>query len=103
MGNRLLIVAINMLNPTVMSEIEPLADAIIVGFDVQSQAIMDIVAGHYEPQGRLPFQLPASMSAVERHFEDRPLDIECYRDADGNVYDFAFGMGWGGVLPAPEL
>ena len=103
MGNRLLIVAINMLNPTVMSEIEPLADAILVGFDVQSQAIMDIVAGHYEPQGRLPFQLPASMSAVERHFEDRPLDIECYRDADGNVYDFAFGMGWGGVLPAPEL
>ena len=103
MGNRPLIVAINMLNPTVMSEIEPLADAIIVGFDVQSQAIMDIVAGHYEPQGRLPFQLPASMSAVERHFEDRPLDIECYRDADGNVYDFAFGMGWGGVLPAPEL
>lgn len=103
MGNRPLIVAINMLNPTVMSEIEPLADAILVGFDVQSQAIMDIVAGHYEPQGRLPFQLPASMSAVERHFEDRPLDIECYRDADGNVYDFAFGMGWGGVLPAPEL
>ena len=103
MGNRLLIVAINMLNPTVMSEIEPLADAILVGFDVQSQAIMDIVAGHYEPQGRLPFQLPASMSAVERHFEDRPLDMECYRDADGNVYDFAFGMCWGGVLPAPEL
>lgn len=84
----------NMLNPMVMGEIEPLADAILVGFDVQSQAILDIIAGHHEPQGRLPFQLPASMSAVERHCEDRPLGMECYRDDDGNLYDFAFGLSF---------
>lgn len=54
-GNRPLIVAVNMPNPMVMGEIEPLADAILVGFDVQSQSILDIIAGHHEPQGRLHF------------------------------------------------
>lgn len=97
-GKRPLIVVINMLNPMVMGEIEPLADAVLVGFDVQSQAFVDIIAGRYEPTARLPFQLPASMSAVERHCEDRPRDIECYRDADGNVYDFAFGLNWSGII-----
>ncbi|MGN0230637.1 MAG: glycoside hydrolase family 3 N-terminal domain-containing protein, partial [Muribaculaceae bacterium] len=97
-GSRPLIVVVNMLNPMVMSEIEPYADAILVGFDVQSQTIIDIISGNYEPQGRLPFQLPASMSAVERHCEDRPHDIECYRDSDGNCYDFAFGLSFHGKL-----
>lgn len=49
----------------------------------------------------LPYEdwrLPADMQAVEEHCEDRPRDIRCYRDADGNVYDFAFGMNWKGVI-----
>ena len=41
---------------------------------------------------------PESMEAVEEHCEDRPRDIRCYRDADGNVYDFAFGLNWSGVI-----
>ncbi len=24
--------------------------------------------------------------------------MECYVDADGNTYDFAFGMNWSGVI-----
>lgn len=97
-GSRPLIVVINMLNPTVMGEIEPYADAILVGFDVQSQAFIDIIAGEHEPSALLPFQLPADMSAVERHCEDCPRDIQCYRDADGNLYDFAFGLNWSGQI-----
>ena len=93
-----LIVAVNMLNPAVLSEIEPYADAIVIGFDVQAQAYIDIMTGQAEPSALLPFQLPASMQAVEEHCEDRPHDIQPYLDADGHLYDFAFGMNWSGVI-----
>lgn len=46
----------------------------------------------------LPFQLPKDMQAVEEHCEDRPRDITPYRDADNNVYEFAFGLNWSGVI-----
>ena len=87
-----------MLNPAVLSEIEPLADAILIGFDVQAQAYMDIIAGRHEPSALLPFQLPRDMRAVEEHCEDRPHDIVPYTDTDGNHYDFAFGLDWKGVI-----
>lgn len=98
MGNKPVVVVLMMSNPTVMREIEPLADAILVGFDVQAQVYMDLISGRREPSALLPVQLPESMEAVEEHCEDRPRDIRCYRDADGNVYDFAFGLNWSGVI-----
>ena len=30
--------------------------------------------------------------------QKKTRDMECYQDADGNVYDFAFGMNRGGVI-----
>ena len=98
MGNKPVVVVMMMSNPTVMKEIEPLADAILIGFDVQAQAYMDIISGNAEPFGLLPFQLPADMDAVEEHCEDKPRDMRCYRDCDGNIYDFAFGLNWSGVI-----
>lgn len=98
MGTKPVVLVLMMSNPTVMSEIEPLADAILVGFDVQTQAYMDIISGNFEPSGLLPLQLPANMDAVETHCEDKPRDIECYRDTDNHVYDFAFGMNWQEVI-----
>lgn len=98
MGSKPVIVVLMMSNPTVMREIEPLADAILIGFDVQSQAYMDIISGHAEPSALLPVQLPESMEAVEEHCEDRPRDIRCYRDSDGNIYDFAFGLNFNGRI-----
>lgn len=98
MGKRPVIVVINMLNPMVMKEIEPYADALVVGFDVQAQAIMDIISGREEPSGLLPFQLPKDMSAVELHCEDKPHDMACHCDTEGNMYDFAFGLDWSGKI-----
>ncbi len=43
-------------------------------------------------------QMPASMSAVEKQAEDVPFDMPCYRDSEGNSYDFGFGMNWKGVI-----
>lgn len=98
MGDKPVVVVINMLNPMVMKEIEPYADAVLVGFDVQSQAVMDIISGRCEPSGLLPFQLPRDMSAVELHCEDKPHDIPCHCDTEGNFYDFGFGMNFKGVI-----
>ena len=92
------IVVVNTSNPFVLSEIEPYADAILITFTIQTQAILDIINGTYEPSGLLPFQMPLNMKTVEEQAEDTPRDMECYKDADGNVYDFAYGLNWSGVI-----
>ena len=98
MGEKPIILSVNVSNPFVISELEPLADAIFLTFDIQNQAILDMVTGKDEPSAKLPFQMPASMDAIERHCEDKPLDMECYRDSDGNTYNFGFGLNWRGTL-----
>lgn len=98
MGDKPVIVAVSVLRPFVPAEIEPYADGLLVAINVQHQAVLEIVSGAFEPQGLLPMQLPASMDTVEKQCEDRPHDMECYRDSEGNVYDFAFGMNWNGVI-----
>lgn len=86
----------------VWSEVEPLADAILFYYGSTSwffeETLLDIVSGKVEPSGLLPFQMPASMDAVEAQKEDVPRDMECYADADGNVYDFTFGLNWSGKI-----
>lgn len=92
------IVAIDASNPMVVSEFEHKVDAILMGFKMDKQAVMDIVTGQYEPSALLPFQMPASMETVEAQLEDVPRDMECYVDANGNTYDFGFGLNWSGVI-----
>ena len=87
----------------VWSEVEPLADAILMYYNGMSsvygqESIANIVTGHTEPSALLPMQQPASMEAVEAQQEDVPRDVECYVDSDGNTYDFAFGLNWSGVI-----
>ena len=67
-------------------------------FDIQKQAVLEIVNGTYEPSARLPFQMPADMLTVEEQAEDTPRDMRCHKDADGNTYDFGFGLTWNGVV-----
>ena len=98
MVDKPVIVAVSVLRPFVPAEIEPYADGLLVAINVQHQAVLEIISGRFEPQGLLPLQLPASMAAVVEQCEDRPHDMECYRDSEGNVYDFAFGMNWSGVI-----
>jgi beta-glucosidase len=87
-----------MLNPCVLSELEEAADAILVDFGVQQEALMVILSGGAEPSGLLPVQLPRDMETVENHCEDKPLDLDPYVDSAGNAYDFGFGLNWNGVI-----
>ena len=98
MGGKPVVVTININRPAVLSELEQSADAILLCFGVQNKAKLDIISGRFEPQGLLPFQMPADMEAVESQNEDVPRDLAPYIDGDGNVYDFAHGLNWSGTI-----
>ena len=98
MGDKAVIVYMREDKPMVWSEVEPLADAIIVGFGVSDQAAIEIIAGVTEPSGLLPMQQPIDMDTVEEQYEDVGQDMECYVDSEGNTYDFAYGLNWSGVI-----
>lgn len=98
MGDKPVIVVATALNPFVMSEIEPYADAMFITFHTQNQIIFEFLTGAGEPSGLLPMQMPADMLTVEEQFEDVPMDMRCYVDSEGNTYDFAFGLNWTGVI-----
>ena len=98
MGDKPVIVILETGRPVVLAEIEPSADAILISFSVQHQALLDIISGKAEPSALLPMQMPADMETVEQQQEDVPRDMNCYVDADGHVYDFAFGLNWQGII-----
>ena len=98
MGDKPVVVLIQPARPFVPSEIEPYADAMLLGFGVKDEAFLDLVSGVAEPYGLLPLQLPKDMNTVEEQYEDVGRDMECYVDADMNAYDFAFGLNWDGVI-----
>lgn len=92
MGEKPVILVVHVDRPFVPAEVEPYADAILLGFGVSNNALLDVISGKFAPVGKLPCQLPADMRTVEEQFEDTPHDMRCYTDADGNSYDFAFGL-----------
>lgn len=85
-------------NPTVPSEFEAASDAILVGFGISDQALIEVALGLSEPQGRLPIGFPASMDAVEAQLEDVGEDTEPYVDSAGNAYEFGFGLSYSGPI-----
>lgn len=98
MKDKPVIVSVAMSKPMVFSEFEKSADAILVTFEVQDQAILDIISGAFQPSGLLPMQMPSDMKTVELQKEDVPYDMTCHVDSEGNTYDFGFGMNWNGVI-----
>lgn len=82
----------------IFSEFEGKVDAILMGFGVNNKTFLDIASGKVEPSGLLPLQMPANMDTVEANKEDVPRDLDCHVDANGNKYDFAFGLNWAGTI-----
>ncbi|UFH56816.1 glycoside hydrolase family 3 N-terminal domain-containing protein [Spirosoma sp. KNUC1025] len=98
MNGKPVIVALQVSNPTVVSEFEKQSNAILAHFGVQDQALMEILTGLHEPSALLPMQMPVDMKTVEAQAEDVPRDMKCYVDSEGNTYDFGFGLNWKGVI-----
>ncbi len=98
MGTKPVIAVVDVSNPMIFHEFEAAMDGIIVSFGNTTQSILDIISGRYEPQGLLPFQMPANMETVEKQCEDVPFDLDCHIDTENNKYDFGYGLNWKGVI-----
>ena len=71
--------------PAILTPLKGRARAIVANFGVSDEALIDVLSGTANPQGRLPFDLPASMDAVLAQHSDAAHDI-------GNpLYRFGFG------------
>ncbi len=97
MNGKPVVVVIAGNKPMVFNEFEKDVNAIVYGFGVQDQAVLEVLTG-VEPSGLLPVQMPASMETVEEQLEDVPHDMKVHVDSEGNAYDFAFGLNWKGVI-----
>ncbi|CEL04585.1 hypothetical protein ASPCAL05713 [Aspergillus calidoustus] len=75
--------------PPVVPEIIQKASAVLLSYGSSSDAFLDIVLGNYKPEGRLPFDLPSSMEAVQQSRSDTPYDT---RDP---LFRFGHGIQYG--------
>lgn len=103
MKDKPVICCIHMKRPSIVSELDQSVDGLLVHSGVQNQAILDIISGAYEPSGCLPFHIPKDMNTVEQHSEDVPFDIEPYKDEEGNLYEFAYGRTFSGLVQHPNV
>ncbi|MCC8167825.1 MAG: glycoside hydrolase family 3 C-terminal domain-containing protein, partial [Clostridiales bacterium] len=98
-----------------VGNVEKYADALTAGFDTYPLATLDVIFGRFSPTGRLPITLPkndavlavnadgvcVSPNDVPGYDKDQYVPDElkdengkayAYRDADGNYYEYGFGL-----------
>lgn len=68
------IVAINLDRPAVLANVRDKVDVLIATFGASDAAVVDVATGQARAEGRLPFELPSSMAAVEAQDPARPDD-----------------------------
>lgn len=60
--------------PAVLTPLDGLVTALTASFGASDAALLDALSGRIRPRGRLPFELPRSMAAVEVSRPDVPSD-----------------------------
>lgn len=60
--------------PAVLGPVAARSDVVLANFGVSDDALLDVVTGRATARGRLPFELPSSMAAVEAQDPARPDD-----------------------------
>ena len=74
--------------PAVIPEINESAKALLADYGASDVAVLDIIFGKANPEGKLPFELPSSMEAVKNQKSDVPYDSE------NPLYPFGFGLSY---------
>ncbi|WP_138420104.1 S-layer homology domain-containing protein [Aquibacillus sediminis] len=103
------ITSVNFTNQWVLDEIEPNTTALVGTFGTKPEAVLDVIRGKYNPTGKLPFALPASMDAVDAEIGDIPSYDEdpsfAYVNANGDAYAYNFGLSYqdGDELPFSDI
>jgi beta-glucosidase len=82
------IVDIYLSRPAVIPEISAACKGLFASFGANDSALLDIVFGNFNPQGKLPVEMPSSMDAVRKQKEDVPYDSE------NPLYKFGFGLSY---------
>jgi len=80
------ITVMNLQRPAVIPAINAATQGLIADFDCSEEIIMELIFGAFQPSGKMPFELPASVEAVEQQQEDVPYDSK------NPLYVFGAGM-----------
>jgi beta-glucosidase len=80
------IVDIYLDRPAVIPEIAAASKGLIANYGSNDKALLDIVFGDFNPQGKLPVEMPSSMEAVREQKEDIPYDSE------HPLFKFGYGL-----------
>ena len=73
----------------VISDIAARCAALLASFNVEDDAILDVIFGEFPPGGKLPFEMPRSMDAVRAQREDVPSD------SPDPLFAFGHGLTYG--------
>ena len=82
------IVSVYLDRPAVLTPVRDGARALLANFGVSDAALLDVLTGRAKPAGKLPFELPASMDAVDAQRSDVP------HDSARPLYGFGFGRSY---------
>ena len=74
--------------PPIIPEISAATKALIADFYCQDDVILELIFGKFQPSGKLPFEIPSSVQAVEEQKEDVPYDSQ------DPLYTFGFGLNY---------
>ncbi|MCB8944187.1 MAG: glycoside hydrolase family 3 C-terminal domain-containing protein [Ardenticatenaceae bacterium] len=80
------IVDIYLERAAVIPEIAAASVGLLGTFSVADTAVLDVIFGHFHPTGKLPMELPSSMTAVHDQKEDVPYD------SANPLFPFGFGL-----------
>ncbi|GAA3635915.1 glycoside hydrolase family 3 N-terminal domain-containing protein [Microbacterium awajiense] len=62
--------------PAILAPIVDAAHAVVANWGASAAALLDVLTGEFAARGRLPFDIPRSMAAVEASRPDVPFDTE---------------------------
>jgi beta-glucosidase len=82
------IVTVYLDRPAILTPLKDKARALIANFGVSDAALIDVLIGRGRPEGKLPFELPSSMEAVQAQRSDLP------HDSARPLYPFGFGRSY---------
>jgi beta-glucosidase len=85
------VLVLHLERPAVIPELVEACDAVVAVFGASDAAVLDILFGRANAEGRLPFELPSSMAAVREQLPDVP--------GDSRAPLFQFGHGLGSTIP----
>jgi beta-glucosidase len=88
------IVTVYLDRPAILTPLKDRAAAVLGNFGVSDIALLDVLTGVAQPEGKLPFELPSTMLEVETQRSDVPHDTK------HPLYRFGFGLRYKTILPA---